>query len=193
MLLHAMVLRRCHSIVVNDAGCDPGYAFEDLGNAMRKIRVDLGIPIEFDDLPIRRPTAGESASDGRYCALGRIRYSIVDQGAPDGWLVYIKPAVYGNESSDVLNYSRTCPAFPHESTADQFFTESQFESYRQLGSSVIDRIIPGSETVSAGASGPEAMGWFGRRVAAYLKAAPAARPSYRFVAIDEDPAVPTRG
>lgn len=30
-------------------------------------------------------------------------------------------------------YRAAHSAFPHESTADQFFTESQFESYRQLG------------------------------------------------------------
>jgi hypothetical protein len=33
----------------------------------------------------------------------------------------------------VLNYGRAHAAFPHEPTSDQFFSESQFESYRQLG------------------------------------------------------------
>ena len=36
-----MVLRRCHLIVVSDAGTDPDFVFEDLGNAIRKVRVDL--------------------------------------------------------------------------------------------------------------------------------------------------------
>jgi hypothetical protein len=31
---------------VCDAGNDGGFAFEDLGNAIRKIRIDFGIPIE---------------------------------------------------------------------------------------------------------------------------------------------------
>jgi hypothetical protein len=30
-------------------------------------------------------------------------------------------------------YRRRCPPFPHESTADQFFDEGQFEAYRALG------------------------------------------------------------
>jgi hypothetical protein len=30
--------------------------------------------------------------------------------------------------------------FPHEPTADQFFTESQFESYRILGSHILERV-----------------------------------------------------
>ena len=31
-------------IVVSDAGCDPDFEFEDLGNAVRKISIDLGVP-----------------------------------------------------------------------------------------------------------------------------------------------------
>jgi hypothetical protein len=34
---------------------------------------------------------------------------------------------------DVLNYGVKHPEFPHQTTVDQFFDESQFESYRQLG------------------------------------------------------------
>src|SRR5262249_2170615 len=47
-----MVLRRCHIIVVSDAGADPDYRFGDLGNAIRKVRIDLGVPIEFTAIPI---------------------------------------------------------------------------------------------------------------------------------------------
>ena len=60
----------------------------------------------------------------------------------DGVLVYIKPAVYGKlEPRDVVNYSNLSPTFPQESSADQFFSESQFESYRQLGSWIIDQLV----------------------------------------------------
>ena len=41
---------------------------------------------------------------------------------------------------DVFNYSKGSEAFPHESTGDQFFSESQFESYRMLGCHVVDEI-----------------------------------------------------
>ena len=33
----------------------------------------------------------------------------------------------------ILQYRVKCPVFPHQSTGDQWFTESQFESYRRLG------------------------------------------------------------
>ena len=50
-----------------------------------------------------------------------------------GTLLYIKSSLTGDEPADVLRYASLHPAFPHESTSDQFFDESQFESYRALG------------------------------------------------------------
>ena len=134
--LYEMVLRRCHYIVVSDAGEDPECSFADLGEAVRKIRVDFGIPIEFEPMTIYPRSAGEK---GHNCAIGRIRYSAVDpadvngKNAPDGIIIYIKPACYGNEPRDIYEYFKGSETFPHESTADQFFSESQFESYRMLG------------------------------------------------------------
>jgi hypothetical protein len=51
----------------------------------------------------------------------------------DGLLIYLKPSISGDEPYDVLEYYTRVPEFPHESTADQWFNESQFESYRKLG------------------------------------------------------------
>lgn len=144
--IYEMVRRRCRHIVVCDAGGDPTYAFEGLGNAIRKIRIDFGIPIDFEERILIRPksAAGKPEDDARYCAIGTIRYSAVDgPGAEDGTLVYVKPAVYGSpyEPYDVYNYARDSADFPHETTADQWFSESQFESYRILGEAVIRAMI----------------------------------------------------
>jgi hypothetical protein len=129
--LYEMVLRRCHLIVVSDAGCDPDCHLEDLGNAIRKIRIDLGVPVDMDRFNIQSRRSGVA---GRHCAIGEIRYDHVDgPQARRGLLIYIKPSVSGDEPRDVFNYTQTCPAFPHESTGDQWFSESQFESYRMLG------------------------------------------------------------
>ena len=134
--LYEMVLRRCHTIVLVDAGQDGDGKFEDLGNAMRKIRIDLGVPITFKQGPTIYPRAQQKP--GQYCALADIEYSCVDgEGAVTGQLLYIKPAFYGKEPTDIYNYAQSNPAFPHEPTADQFFDESQFESYRMLGSHIM--------------------------------------------------------
>jgi hypothetical protein len=140
--LYEMVLRRCHFIVVSDAGEDPECSFADLGEAVRKIRVDFGIPIDFDQMNIYpRSQIDAVKGHGRNCAIGRIRYSVVDGStAPDGIIVYIKPACYGDEPRDIYEYFKRSQAFPHESTADQFFSESQFESYRMLGAYTMEKL-----------------------------------------------------
>jgi hypothetical protein len=151
--LYEMVLRRCYFIVVSDGSQDKDFNFESLGNAMSKIRTDLGIRITFDSIPIspreeKLPTFIKDYvedSGKKYCAIGRICYSDVDGGQPaeiDGFLLYIKPTLYGVEPADVQNYARANPDFPHESTGDQMFSESQFESYRALGFHEVLKIAP---------------------------------------------------
>jgi hypothetical protein len=136
--LYEMVLRRCRTIVVADGSADPDFHFDDLGNAIRKIRVDMGIPIEF---PNGIAIAKDPAPDARHAAVGTIGYSAVDRGAEDGTLIYIKSSLTGNEPRDVLNYHAQNPAFPHQPTSDQWFDESQFESYRRLGYHVVEEIF----------------------------------------------------
>jgi len=63
---------------------------------------------------------------------------------PDGIIIYIKPACYGDEPCDIYEYFKKSETFPHESTADQFFSESQFESYRMLGEYTIEKLCPDS-------------------------------------------------
>ncbi|MGI8653637.1 MAG: patatin-like phospholipase family protein [Pyrinomonadaceae bacterium] len=139
LALYEMVLRRCHIIIASDGAQDKDYEFDDLGNAIRKIRIDLGVHIEFDDVPIYKEAP--QGKQGRYCAFGRIRYSAVDgDDVKDGVLIYIKPAIYGREPRDVLQYKKSNNDFPHQTTGDQFFDEPQFESYRMLGAYIMDRL-----------------------------------------------------
>jgi hypothetical protein len=129
--LWSMVARRCGVIVVSDAGCDPDYAFADLSNAVRRIRIDMGIPIEFDRLEMTR--AGQGVSNP-HAVLGKILYTAVDgPGSADGWLLYVKATLSGDEPVDVRNFASHDGFFPHDSTSQQFFGEDRFESYRALG------------------------------------------------------------
>jgi hypothetical protein len=109
---------------------------------VRKIRIDFGIPIEFERMTIYPCSAIDTLQiPGHNCAVGRIRYSAVDGAdAPDGIIVYIKPACYGDEPRDIYQYFKRNPLFPHEGTADQFFSESQFERYRMLGGYTMEKL-----------------------------------------------------
>lgn len=142
--LYALVQRRCRIIVALDAGCDPAFEFADLGNAVEKIRVDLGIAIDFE-------AGGYEAlrAQHRRWARAPIRYSMADgAGASDGELIYLKPMVQGDEAADVLSYAHAHAAFPHESTLEQWFSETQMESYRMLGLETA-RSVVASVTVGA--------------------------------------------
>jgi hypothetical protein len=44
---------------------------------------------------------------------------------------------------------KTNPTFPHESMADQFFSESQFESYRMLGAYTMENFAQIATAISA--------------------------------------------
>ncbi len=141
--VYEMVLRRCRRIVVIDGSADPDYSFEDLANAVRKIRIDLGIEIEFKgDFPILKRGNGI----GRHCAYGEIKYSCVDLGAPNGELVYIKTSLNGNEPRDILHYATQNSSFPQQPTYDLWFDEAQLESYRRLGSHIIQEICGDSDS-----------------------------------------------
>ena len=132
--LYELIRRRCRYIVCCDAGADPEYGFDDLGMAIRKIRADFGVDIEID-LEMLKPTVGQRFVRWHH-AFGTIRYDDVDENSPVGLLVYIKASLTGDEPADVLEYATNHQAFPHESTLDQFFAESQFEAYRRLGEHV---------------------------------------------------------
>jgi hypothetical protein len=136
--LYEMVRRRCRTLVVFDGSADPTFSLDGLGDALRKIRIDLGIPIEFGEegmAPLRRKE--------RRCAVGRVRYSAVDGPCEDGRLIYVKPLLLGCEAPDISSFAARFPDFPHQSTADQFFDESQTESYRMLGQQTMAEIARG--------------------------------------------------
>jgi hypothetical protein len=134
--LYEMVRRRCRLIIISDAGCDPDFGFEDLGNACRKISIDQDVDIDFEALKmVARKTP---PAEGPYFAVARVKYR--DLGGKEGILVYLKPNFLGIEPISVRSYALKAAVFPHESTADQFFGESQFEAYRALGRFAIDHI-----------------------------------------------------
>jgi len=139
LALYEMVMRRCHRIVVVDGGEDPKFELGDLANAVRKVRIDLGIQIEF-----RNENHIQTGNNLQavYCAIADIRYRDIDgANAQDGELIYLKPAVRRSEAIDVQHYSATHPDFPNQTTADQFFNEEQFESYRKLGVTMVQEIM----------------------------------------------------
>jgi hypothetical protein len=132
MGLYELVRRRCPYVVICDSEDDGDLKFGGIGMAIRRCRVDFGVEIALDLRPLEH--VGETPYSSAHCVVGTIRYP-EDPGTP-GTVVYIKSSLTGDEPADVLNYKKDHSTFPHDTTLNQWFTESQFESYRRLGQHV---------------------------------------------------------
>ena len=133
--VYELLRRRCKVIIAADSECDPEMNFDGLGNLIRIAGVDFGAKISINVDSIRK-TASEPRSLN-HTTVGVIEYSNGERG----YLVYIKSALTGDEPPAVVQYESASPTFPHETTADQFFREDQFESYRCLGKHIIERMF----------------------------------------------------
>jgi hypothetical protein len=148
--VYELIRRRCRFIVAVDSGADPKFN-ENMGRLIRLVRIDFGVQIDIDSKDVC-PVADSLCKS--HVVFGKIHYGPV--GAPtqaedklasegvgpdtnadcsdnEGIIIWIKAAMTGDEPADVLNHAAMNPTFPYETTVDQFFSESQFESYRMLG------------------------------------------------------------
>jgi hypothetical protein len=159
--VYELLKRGCELIVVVDAEADPSMSFPSLLTLERYSRIDFGVRVELPWEEIARTTkrAGaatdrdaEAPKHGPHCAVGRIFY----ENGCRGIIVYFKSSLTGDEKDYVLDYRKRNPAFPHETTADQFFTEEQFEAYRALGFHMVDGFFRRTDEFSCLSTGPGA-------------------------------------
>lgn len=136
MGIYELVRRRVRYILVCDAEQDSTTCFEGIGNAIAKCRTDFGVEIELD-LTKLIPDPKTNFAQAHFIE-GKIIYPMppgacLQTEDYEGKIVYLKTSICGDESGDVLHHVRTSPAFPQDSTLNQWFNESLFESYRKLG------------------------------------------------------------
>ncbi len=143
LAVYELIRRHCRVIVVCDADADPHYQFDNLLSLIEKARTDFGARIEIDYAAIA-PAAGERQSKCN-SITGTIYYDL-DDPTDTGVFILIKASMPVKPSQvstgdrndrrlpdDVWRYYDQHKTFPHQSTADQWFDELQFESYRALG------------------------------------------------------------
>ncbi|MGA7341209.1 MAG: hypothetical protein WBE72_01955 [Terracidiphilus sp.] len=150
MGLYELVRRRCKYIIVCDAEEDPDMKFCGIGNAVNRCRSDFGAEIDLDLRPLQ---IQEDKFSQAHCVVGTIRYppprqkQVQSQSAAEececlgdesdkfyeGTILYIKSSLVGDEPADLIAYKLQHQTFPQDSTGNQWFTETQFESYRRLG------------------------------------------------------------
>jgi hypothetical protein len=156
--IYQLLKRRCRLIIAVDAEADPAMSFKSFVRLQWYARIDLGIRIRLPWQAIREATleTGEeiartgwagaySKRAGPHCAIGTIDYP----NGGEGTLLYVKASLSGDENDYIVDYKRRRPAYPHESTSDQFFTEEQFEVYRALGFHALKGVLDSKAVTAA--------------------------------------------
>lgn len=137
---YELIRRRLKYIVCIDGGMDATMTCADLNRLQRLVAIDFGYRLDFDSTDLQLVN-GYSTN---YGVLVKIDYTpdVTDPARKQlGWMLYLKLAMLGTESSYVLDYRRENPLFPHQTTLDQFFDESQFEAYRKLGQCAAENFL----------------------------------------------------
>jgi len=112
--------------------------FGDLGSLRRGRWTDETVPGTNGAVKQFAIEVDRSRVSQAHAALATIAYGETDTRS---WLVYVKATLTGDEPEDVCHYHRAHPAFPQETTNDQFFDEAQWESYRRLGLHIGHRVL----------------------------------------------------
>jgi len=147
--LYELLRRRCKYIVCCDAEQDRNLILSSLGKVTAYARMDHGISITWSNLQaLKKNEEGYSATQW---AHGTIDYGEAEKGR----ILYIKSSLSGNEPRDIATYHAKHPQFPHQSTGDQFFDESQFEAYRALGYFIASQLFKRDRT-----DVPDLEAWF---------------------------------
>jgi predicted acylesterase/phospholipase RssA len=146
--IYELLRRGCRLIIAVDATADPHYAFADLKNLVTRARNELGLAITFRQEPetFIRPLPSQGFSQSHYVIadisdlLGKEEGKQLYKDEEPGLLIYLKASMRApgrwrrkRIESDSYDYKTYHPAFPHESTADQFFDPDQWGAYYRLG------------------------------------------------------------
>jgi hypothetical protein len=145
--IYELVRRECRLIIAGDSEEDLNLTFSSLADVIRLVQIDFGVIIVMNGLDeIRRGK--------QHYAIGTIYYA----NEKVGKLIYLKTSLLGDSSlrdslasdaylsshfrNDDMDFNRNAyiahykiqdPSFPHQSSANQFYDETQFECYRALG------------------------------------------------------------
>jgi hypothetical protein len=156
MGLYELIRRRCRFIVVCDAEEDGNCCFDGIGNAIGRCRVDFGVEIKLDLAQLRPQMNAELgyAVSKQHFVFGDISYPELTSKdtSKKGTILYIKSSLTGpmpqypgrtslpSEPGDIVNHKLRHRSFPNDSTANQWFDEETFESYRRLGIHIAEEI-----------------------------------------------------
>jgi Patatin-like phospholipase len=155
---YELVRRRLPFILLCDNGADSGRELDDLSNLVQKARIDFaaeirvldteGLQTRFQEKPIPKGLGSleelRDPQDKAVAALAEVDYlDTKGNVASTGVILVLKPTLSPRLPLDIQAYHRVNGDFPQQSTADQFFDEAQWESYRRLGEFITLEVLGG--------------------------------------------------
>lgn len=153
--LYELVRRRLKLIIVCDGTADQGYAFDDLANAMEKVRADFGAIIDFHcpDIETLTPrsvieTGNATGKRVTYATQGFLVGTIIYNDRSTGTILLVATSFFKELTADLYAYRKAHPEFPDQPTGDQFFDEKQFEAYRELGFQTAHRMMTDADVLN---------------------------------------------
>lgn len=131
-------------IYVLDASNDPEDTFRTLGRAIATARMDLDCEITMDPRGMRR--LQETRSGSAWCSG---EFVFADDPNSTGSIFLAKAIMLGDLSWDIETYSHDNLDFPRTGTHNQLYSEFDFEAYRALGQSAVERMLASREHLDA--------------------------------------------
>lgn len=147
--IYELIRRRVGVILVVDGEADPTLAFPALVSAINRVKEDFGATIRLSNLQgpdqlLPSATLTGYPEGAKFAQapfmIGEISYA----DATKGVLIYIKATLIKELDFTTYGYRAGSTDFPHEGTEDQFFSQAQFEAYRNLGFVCAERMIAGT-------------------------------------------------
>ncbi len=141
---YELLRRQCKFIIAVDSEADPQMECASLMRVLRLVEIDFGIKIHISTRDFQLQSTGYSKAA---FTLGVIDYGpsdkhpVKDNDRRLGVLIYLKNTLTGSESSQLREYAKRKPPFPHVDVIDQFFDEEQFETFRSLGYHVASQAL----------------------------------------------------
>jgi len=145
--LYELIRRECRLVIVGDSEEDHPLHFTGLSEVIRMVQIDFGVQIVMDGLDAIRKGMQHHAVGTIYYRNGKV-----------GKILYLKNSLLGDatlhdtlgdalyasskgrtdslrfdDNPYIARYKTAEPLFPHQSSSNQFYNETQFECYRALG------------------------------------------------------------
>jgi hypothetical protein len=137
--LYELVRRKLEIILIVDGEEDPSISLSSLVSAARRIEQDFGARLDFPageggpERLVMYPSNSGYPYGVKYAKAPFLVGTVTYNNGRRGALIYLKATIIRQMDFTTAGYLANNPAFPHQTTADQFFDPDQFDAYRFLG------------------------------------------------------------